>query len=99
MASDERGWLEENMRDPEFRLLYAKEMELEAERAISDFWEAEAARAKAQKVGYEHDKPAWKRFFAATPGEVDIGDPSGPCNGDGVPVPRLVWWHAHRRTR
>lgn len=70
--------------------------DLAAERAIADFWEAEAARGRANKIAGETDRHAWEAWGGET-GEatgayvVELGRPRS--------VPRIVWWHANRRTR
>lgn len=72
---------------------------LERAEAVLDFWEAEAARGAAGYLASGADEWIWSDWDGATgiPSAayvLDIDGGLGPRS-----VPRLVWWHAHRRTR
>lgn len=61
--------------------------------AISDFWEAEAARGRAIKLSWGSDQALFEAWDGSTGDEDRCWVPGRR------PVPRIVWWHAHRRTR
>lgn len=66
---------------------------------LADFWEAEAERARAGLVAGGTDALPWTRWYEGWYSGLDsTGIESSPITPDGIPVPRMVWWHAHRRT-
>lgn len=73
---------------------------LERAEAVIDFWEAEVERARRGMVAYHTDRLAWDRWYADWYSALDAtGIETAPMTQDGIPVPRMIWWHAHRRTR
>ena len=80
------------------------ERALRIERAISDFWEAEALRRGSDMLE-EGGCDLWFRYWCGcTERGPDEADHSFTfcfkCNrpGDRVStIPSIVWWHAHRR--
>lgn len=70
----------------------AERVNLAVERAISDFWEAEAARHRKRCYDHRHGDA----FFGLWDGGIGGTDVIAAASDK---VPAIVWWHAHRRTR